>query len=265
MIKRWTLLLIVVFSLLGAAAQTPPAVEDAAGILDESQQKLIEKRIEAADGERGYRLFVRTVKSLEGRSIESLAGETLLRLESESGGGAVLLLVAPKEHRVRIETAPDVRTLLTDERCRYIVDRVMLPLFKKGQPGLAVLAGVEAIEENTAQVQTPRKKTAEAEAKFEDIIRKFLFVLLAMLVVSVILMRVLPFESRLTRVAVVSGVSGVVMWIAFGDMKAAVNTFAVLFLVLFFGGHYYGGYGGYGGGFGDGSDGGGDGGASGSW
>ncbi|MCI5121083.1 MAG: TPM domain-containing protein, partial [Candidatus Electrothrix sp. AUS4] len=61
----------------------------------------------------------------------------------------VLLLVAKKEHRVRLEVGYGLEGVLTDLLAGRIVDDVITPRFKSGQFDQGVAAGVEAVIQAT--------------------------------------------------------------------------------------------------------------------
>jgi uncharacterized protein len=56
-----------------------------------------------------------------------------------------LIIVAPTEHRVRIEVGYGLEGELTDAQSRVIVERYMKPDFKKGDFDAGVLAGTKAV------------------------------------------------------------------------------------------------------------------------
>lgn len=57
---------------------------------------------------------------------------------------AVLLLVAPEEHRVEMVTAPEVGDRLPDAACARCIE-VMTPLFAAGEMGAGLVEGVRRI------------------------------------------------------------------------------------------------------------------------
>jgi uncharacterized protein len=57
-----------------------------------------------------------------------------------------VLLVAPTDRQVRIETDDKVRARLSDEQCAEIIQQVLLPRFRSGDFAGGIIAGVEEIE-----------------------------------------------------------------------------------------------------------------------
>jgi uncharacterized protein len=77
----------------------------------------------------------------------------------------VLLLVAPKEQKVRIEVGYGLEGLLTDERAGAII-REQVELFKKGRDADAIVLGVDRIDallrSNTQRPQYRRPQMKKA-------------------------------------------------------------------------------------------------------
>ena len=88
-----------------------------------------------------------TVRSLDGRRIEDVALETAraegLGVRGKDNG--VLLLVAPTERRLRIETGRGIAGVLTDAEAGEII-RTVLPDFRAGKMEQGVESAVKAID-----------------------------------------------------------------------------------------------------------------------
>ena len=104
------LALLLIFVATPAAAQTfPPLtgrVVDQAGLLRPEQALDLTSKLEMLQAQTGRQLVVATVKSLEGRTIEDY-GYRLGRawgIGQKGKDDGVILLVAPNEKKVRIET-----------------------------------------------------------------------------------------------------------------------------------------------------------------
>jgi uncharacterized protein len=134
-----------------AAAQTfPPLtgrVVDQAGLLRPEQVLDLTSKSEALEKQTGRQFVVATVKSLEGRTIEDY-GYRLGRtwgIGQKGKDDGVILLVAPAEHKVRIETGYAARVFLTDALSSVIIRESILPRFKAGDFGGGITAGAEQI------------------------------------------------------------------------------------------------------------------------
>ncbi len=122
-------------------------VADLAGILDGDTRTALDDLSRVTLAKSGAVLVVATVPSLEGMTVEDYA----VRLFKDWGIGekgknnGVLLLVAPAEHKVRIEVGYGLEGTLPDGRCGEIIRSEIIPAFRRGAPAEGVLAGARAI------------------------------------------------------------------------------------------------------------------------
>jgi uncharacterized protein len=87
------------------------------------------------------------VPSLDGQEIEPYANELFRtwKLGQAKNNNGVLLLVAPKEHRVRIEVGYGLEGTLTDVISKLIIVNAMAPRFKTGDYNGGIARGVDDI------------------------------------------------------------------------------------------------------------------------
>ena len=135
------------------AAQTfPPLsgrVVDQAHLLDAAQVQDLTSKSAALEAKTGNQLVVATVNSLEGNAIEDY-GYKLGRawaIGEKGKDNGVILLVAPNEHKVRIEVGYGATAYLTDAMSGLIIREEILPHFKQNPPdyGGGIEAGADAI------------------------------------------------------------------------------------------------------------------------
>ena len=134
-----------------AAAQTFPKltgrVVDQAGLLTPAQTVDLTSKLESLETRTGRQFVIATVNSLEGRTIEDygyrLGREWGIGQEEKDDG--VVLLVAPNEKKVRIETGYGARVFLTDAVSSVIIRESILPRFKEGDMAGGIAAGAEQI------------------------------------------------------------------------------------------------------------------------
>jgi len=136
-----------------AIGQVPPQrrasyVIDSGQILSASAVTELNATLGELNVEAGPQVLVMTVPTLGDVPIDDYA----LRVANQWGIGdaerqdGVLVLVAPTEHRVRIEVGKGLHGVLTDELCAEIIRTDMLPLFRQGQLEAATLAGVSRLD-----------------------------------------------------------------------------------------------------------------------
>jgi uncharacterized protein len=156
---RWrthTLLYVpLLFSLLSGAVladepKFPPLtgrVVDDAGILTSSTRAALTDMLAQHERETSNQVVVVTLKDLQGYTIEDF-GYQLGRkwgIGQKEKNNGVLLIVAPKEHRMRIEVGYGLEGTLTDAVSRTIIEEEILPAFRRGDYNGGVLAGTASI------------------------------------------------------------------------------------------------------------------------
>ena len=94
-------------------------VVDQSGVMTAEAKSDIEAKSKALKDKSGIQLVVATVKSLEGSDIETYANQLFRfwKLGEAQKNNGVLLLVAPIEHKVRIEVGYGLEGTLTDALC----------------------------------------------------------------------------------------------------------------------------------------------------
>jgi uncharacterized protein len=136
---------------LSAFAVSYPAltgrVVDQANIIPTGTRDAIEPKLANLESKSGIQLVVATVKSLEGEEIEPYSNGLFRtwKLGEKAKNNGVLLLVAPNEHRVRIEVGYGLEGTLTDALSKVIITNAIAPRFKAGDFGDGITRGVDDI------------------------------------------------------------------------------------------------------------------------
>ena len=200
MLRLWprALVLSVLAALLiGAAfaATNFPAltgrVVDDAHILSPVATADLERKLADLEQKSQIQLVVATVPSLDGQEIEPYAN-ALFRAwklgEAKQNNGA-LLLIAPKERRMRIEVGYGLEGTLTDAVSSIIIANAIAPRFKAGDYNGGVTRGVDdiitALTTDSAEWKPkPTDMRAEHEASLLDTLAPFLIFLFIMFVLS---------------------------------------------------------------------------------
>jgi uncharacterized protein len=141
----------LLWTFVAAVALTFPAltgrIVDQANIISADAQRAIEPKLADLETKSGIQLVVATVNSLEGQEIEPYANELfrIWKLGEKAKNNGVLLLVAPKERRVRIEVGYGLEGTLTDALGKVIVSNAITPRFKAGDFSGGISRGVDDI------------------------------------------------------------------------------------------------------------------------
>jgi len=122
-------------------------IVDQANIISQQTRDALEPKLAELEQKSGIQLVVATVTSLEGQEIEPYANELFRfwKLGEKTRNNGVLLLVAPKERRVRIEVGYGLEGTLTDALSAVITANAITPRFKAGDFSGGIARGVDDI------------------------------------------------------------------------------------------------------------------------
>jgi uncharacterized protein len=152
------------------SAPTFPAltgrVVDDARILNSETRDRLDEKLAALEAKTSRQLVVVTVPSLGGYEISDY-GYQLGRAwgigQKKLNNGA-LLIVAPNEHRVRIEVGYGLEPILTDALSSVIIQTRILPKFRQGDFNGGITAGTDAlIQQLSLETSEAEKRAAAAE------------------------------------------------------------------------------------------------------
>src|SRR5476651_306687 len=141
----------LVWLAVAAIAQTFPALSgrivDQANVISASARQAIEPKLADLETKSGIQLVVATVNSLDGQEIEPYANALFRnwKLGEKAKNNGVLLLVAPKERRVRIEVGYGLEGTLTDALGKVIITNAITPRLKAGDFSDGISRGVDDI------------------------------------------------------------------------------------------------------------------------
>jgi uncharacterized protein len=152
-LKRAALAVAIMLAFAGAAFAAPtfPAltgrVVDDAHVLTPEVQAQLTQQLADLETRTTRQLVVVTLPSLQGYEIEDY-GYQLGRAwgigQKKLNNGA-LFIIAPSEHRVRIEVGYGLEPVLTDALSSVILNTTVLPKFKSGDMQGGIVAGTDAI------------------------------------------------------------------------------------------------------------------------
>jgi uncharacterized protein len=122
-------------------------VVDQANLLSPDAKQNIERKLAEIEEKSGIQFVVATVDSLQGEEIEPFANELFRHwaLGEKTNNNGVLLLVAPKEKKVRIEVGYGLEGTLTDALSKLVIVNAMAPRFKVGDFAGGIARGVDDV------------------------------------------------------------------------------------------------------------------------
>jgi uncharacterized protein len=176
----------LLFADAGAQAEMPTLsgrIVDAANIIAAPTRSSLDARLAELETRSGIQLVVATVPSLDGQEIEPYANALFRKWKvgESSKNNGVLLLVAPNQHKVRIEVGYGLEGTLTDAISKIIISNAMVPSFKSNDFSGGIMHGVDDIitvlTTDSAEWQ-PRPKLRVDEQDNASLLLPILFIVL---------------------------------------------------------------------------------------
>jgi uncharacterized protein len=122
-------------------------VVDDAHVLSAETRGALTTKLSDLESKSSIQLVVATLPGLQGQEIEPFANELFRawKLGEDKKNNGALLLVAPKEHKVRIEVGYGLEGTLTDAISKLIIVNAIAPRFKAGDFDGGITRGVDDI------------------------------------------------------------------------------------------------------------------------
>jgi uncharacterized protein len=159
----------VVLSPAWAAPKFPALtgrVVDDAGILSSETKADLTQKLAALEQATSRQLVVVTIPSLGGYEISDY-GYQLGRawgIGQKTLNNGILLIVAPAEHKTRIEVGYGLEPIVTDAFSSVVIQTQVLPKFRQGDFNAGVEAGTDAlIQQLSLETSEAEKRAAAAE------------------------------------------------------------------------------------------------------
>jgi len=118
-----------------------------ANVMTAQSRTELDAKLKDLEDKSSIQLVVATVKSLQGSDIETYANGLFRfwKLGQAQKNNGVLLLVAPAEHKVRVEVGYGLEGTLTDALSSVIIASAVTPRFKAGDFSGGIERGVDGI------------------------------------------------------------------------------------------------------------------------
>jgi len=145
-------------------------VVDDAGILSPDTKTGLTEKLAALEQKTSRQLVVVTVPSLQGYEISDY-GYQLGRawgIGQAKLNNGILFLVAPNEHKTRIEVGYGLEPIITDAFSSVVIQTQVLPKFRSGDFNGGVVAGANAlIEQLSLETSEAEKRAAAAQQQLQ--------------------------------------------------------------------------------------------------
>ena len=177
-LKIWvTFLLITQLAFALDVPRLTGRVNDYANILTSGQKTSLESFLKKVETASSAQVVLLTINSLDGENLEdfSMTVAEKWKLGQKDKDNGVLLLVAVKDKKIRIEVGYGLEGELTDLKCGYIIRQLIVPGFKSGKfynginEGLTAITGLitkeyeispEQLKEFERRTSTEKKESA---------------------------------------------------------------------------------------------------------
>jgi uncharacterized protein len=132
-------------------------VSDFADLLSPSQIQQLEKQLSDIEREGSSQVLVVTVPDLQDLPIEDYAVRLAEKWKPGHRGrdNGVILLVAPKDRKMRIEVGYGLEGVLTDALSKNIITTRIAPAFRQGDFFSGIQAGIQSIAQVVAGEYEP--------------------------------------------------------------------------------------------------------------
>ncbi len=119
------------------ALDVPPLtgrVNDYADVLNSSQEMTLNNLLKGAENKTSSQVVLLTVSSLQGEVLENYSLRVVeeWKIGQKEFDNGLLVLVSMKERKIRVEVGYGLEHIITDAKSSYIIRKLMVPLFKKG-------------------------------------------------------------------------------------------------------------------------------------
>ena len=204
-------------------------VVDLAHVLSGSEAEKLTADLQTHETNTGNQVVVLTMPSLEGEPFEPFAHRvaTTWKLGQKGTDNGVLLLVALKERKVRIEVGYGLEGTLTDAKSAQIIRNEIVPRFRAGDMPGGIAAGAGAILKTIeGTYQTPERPPVPVRGG--DTVGQILMALIVGVVFGLAL-------SNVNRLVGALAGTGLSLWLAPWLIPAIVTGLVTLLLVMFLG------------------------------
>lgn len=175
MLRRLLLMFALLLFIPAAQAQTFPKltgrVVDDAALLSPQQKQALTGKLAALEKQSGRQLVVATLPGLQGYDISDY-GYQLGRawgIGSKDKNDGALLIIAPRDRKMRIEVGYGLEGIITDAVSSEIIRNQIAPRFRAGDMAGGIDAGVDAIGRlMTLPPEEAKALAAQAAARARD-------------------------------------------------------------------------------------------------
>jgi uncharacterized protein len=163
-------------------------VVDQANVMTPESRADLEAKLKDLEDKSGIQLVVATVKSLQGSDVETYANELFRtwKLGQAQKNNGVLLLVAPADHKVRIEVGYGLEGTLTDALSSVVISSAIIPRFKANDYSGGIERGVDGIVSVLSGDTADWQPKVSVRSDQDDLGNEIFFIIFILFIIYVI-------------------------------------------------------------------------------
>jgi uncharacterized protein len=220
--------LAIVVTTAGAALAQGPSfppltgyVNDSAGLLSIEGKAGLESKLAQLEKDTTAQVFIATIKSLEGDSIQDYANRLFAewKIGQKDKNNGVLFLIALDDRKMWIEVGYGLEPLITDGRAGRIRDNDVIPRFKQNDYEGGITAGAASIEKYIRD-GTPPEPLEENPVK--SVFGDWVGVLFFMTIITVYLSGFMARSKNIWMGGIWGAIAGAVIGLSIGGIAALV-------------------------------------------
>ena len=145
-----TLVLFFLTAPLASALEVPPLrgrVNDYAGVMSQEQARTMESQLAQFEQDTGHQVAVLTIPTLDGEDIEGFGIRVAesWKVGKKGFDNGVILVVAVKDRRLRLEVGYGLEGVLPDATAKTIISDYIVPRFRAQDYAGGIISGIDAV------------------------------------------------------------------------------------------------------------------------
>lgn len=215
-------------------------VVDQAELLTPDQEQSLSELSKTIEDNSTAQVVVVTLKSLEGYDISDYGYQLgrYWKIGQKDKNNGLLIIIAPNEHKVRIEVGYGLEGEITDAQANDLILTKMVPRFKQKDVYAGIKDTVDAIKDILSQVNEGRNvKIKEKKTSHTTIFY------VSMIIIAALIFQWLEYRKSLIRNTKVNrilngiftgGVAGIVSWFFFFLLPVSIIAGIIFFIIGLF-------------------------------
>ena len=134
-------------------------VTDAVPVLSDAEDQALEKKLSEYDTKTKNQFVVLIVSSVSGSDIAAVGTEAMKKwgLESSNRKNGAVIVVSYDDHKVWIEVGTGLKSVLTDQVTKGIIDTDIVPAFRDAKYADGINAAIDAMQKHISGEYTAKR------------------------------------------------------------------------------------------------------------